>query len=37
VIAAFREVVNMTARQLEAWLDTAESKEVGYKEGGGGE
>ena len=37
VIAAFREVVNMTARQLEAWLDTAESKEVGYKERGGGE
>ena len=37
VIAAVREVVNMTARQLEAWLDTAESTEVGYKERGGGE
>lgn len=37
VIADFQEAVNMTARQLEAWLETEESKEVGSKEGGKGE
>lgn len=30
----FRDAVNMTPKQLGAWLDTAESKEVGQKEGG---
>ncbi|OBJ49076.1 DUF3140 domain-containing protein [Mycobacterium sp. 1423905.2] len=30
----FREVVNMTARELEKWLDTDESKSVGQKQGG---
>jgi ribosomal protein L11 len=27
----FRHTVNMTAAELEKWLDTAESKEVGQK------
>ena len=27
----FREAVNMTPGELEKWLDTAESKEVGWK------
>nr|WP_314446548.1 DUF3140 domain-containing protein [uncultured Sphingomonas sp.] len=27
----FSEAVNMTAAELEKWLDTAESKEVGWK------
>lgn len=36
-IADFKEAVNMTAAQLEKWLDTEESKEVGYKESEGGE
>ena len=31
----FDEVVNMTAGELEKWLDTDESKEVGQKDGGG--
>ncbi|WP_082373813.1 DUF3140 domain-containing protein [Nocardia sp. NRRL S-836] len=30
----FGAAVNMTAGQLEKWLDTAESKEVGDKSGG---
>jgi hypothetical protein len=29
--AQFRETVNMTPRELEKWLDTAESKSVGQK------
>ena len=33
----FKEVVNMTASELEKWLDTDESKEVGFKEDGAGE
>ncbi len=33
----FRSVVNMTAKQLENWLDTEESRRVGYKEDGEGE
>ncbi|WP_165233830.1 DUF3140 domain-containing protein [Aquisphaera insulae] len=37
VIADFKEAVNMTAHQLEAWLEKEESKEVGYKDGGKGE
>lgn len=30
----FQETVNMTARELEKWLDTEESKSVGQKQGG---
>ena len=33
----FSNAVNMTAKQIETWLDTDESKEVGQKKGGGGE
>jgi hypothetical protein len=31
-IKEFREVVNMPPKALEEWLDSDESKEVGYKE-----
>ncbi len=31
----FDEVVNMTAGELEKWLDTDESRAVGQKDGGG--
>lgn len=31
----FGEAVNMTAGELEEWLDTDESREVGQKNGGG--
>src|SRR5689334_11790021 len=31
----FKGTVNMTANELEKWLDTDESKEVGQKSGGG--
>lgn len=37
VAADFHEVVNMTASELETWLDTEESKSVGQKSGGAGE
>ena len=33
--AAFRDAVNMNASELEAWLETDESREVGQKDGGG--
>jgi hypothetical protein len=33
--AAFKDAVNMTASQLEKWLDSDESKQVGQKSGGG--
>ena len=33
VIDEFQQVINMTAEELESWLDTDESKEVGQKEG----
>lgn len=33
VIKEFKEVVNMTPKQIEAWLKTEESNKVGYKEG----
>jgi hypothetical protein len=33
----WKEAVNMTASQLEAWLETDESQEVGQKSGGSGE
>jgi hypothetical protein len=31
----FRDTVNMTAGELEKWLGTEQSKEVGQKDGGG--
>jgi hypothetical protein len=31
----FKDIVNMTAGELEKWLDTKESKEVGQKSGSG--
>jgi hypothetical protein len=34
---AFGEAVNMAPAELEKWLDTDESKEVGQKPDGGGE
>ena len=34
---AFKQAVNMTARQITAWLEMAESKEVGSKETDGAE
>jgi hypothetical protein len=33
----FRDTVNMTAHEIETWLDTEESRQVGQKSGGGGE
>ena len=33
VIDEFQQVINMTPEELESWLDTEESKEVGQKEG----
>ena len=33
VIDEFQQVINMTAEELESWLDTDESKEVGQKQG----
>lgn len=33
----FHDAVNMTAKELEHWLGTDESKEVGHKPEGGGE
>ena len=35
VRAEFRDVVNMAPKQLEEWLATDESREVGQKDGGG--
>jgi len=35
VMKEFDEVVNMSREELEEWLDTDESKEVGQKDGGG--
>ncbi|MFJ2824753.1 DUF3140 domain-containing protein [Streptomyces toxytricini] len=32
---AFADAVNMTAGELESWLDTEESKSVGQSDGGG--
>lgn len=34
VIDEFREVVNMTAQELESWLKTDDSKAVGQKDAG---
>lgn len=33
----FREAINMSAKELESWLDTEDSKSVGMKEQDGGE
>jgi hypothetical protein len=35
VIEEFGEAVNMSHKELEDWLRTDESKEVGQKDGGG--
>jgi hypothetical protein len=35
VFRSFKELVNMTAHQIEKWLDTNESREVGQKKEGG--
>lgn len=35
VIEEFDELVNMTPKELEDWLQTDESKEVGQSDGGG--
>ncbi len=35
VIEEFDEVINMSRKELEDWLETEESKEVGQKDGGG--
>ena len=37
VWSEFREVVNMTPKELEGWLGTDESKAVGQKSDGSGE
>ena len=36
-IGEFKKAVNMTAKNLEKWLETAESKKVGFKDDGKGE
>jgi DNA topoisomerase VI subunit B len=35
VMEEFDEAVNMSAKELEEWLQTEESREVGQKDGGG--
>jgi hypothetical protein len=37
IISDFRAAVNMSAHELEAWLQKEESKMVGYKNEGKGE
>lgn len=34
LLADFKEAVNMTPKELESWLQTAESQEVGQKKDG---
>src|SRR5919112_3381789 len=34
IVEEFNEAVNMSPKELEAWLKTEESKEVGQKDGG---
>lgn len=34
-IDEFNDAVNMTPSELDSWLDTEESREVGQKDGGG--
>jgi Protein of unknown function (DUF3140) len=36
-VTEFKDKVNMTTAKLEKWLETKESKEVGYKENDKGE
>lgn len=36
-VAEFKKVVNMTPKKLADWVQTAESKKVGWKEDGAGE
>ena len=36
-IRAFKQAVNMSPQKLAAWLETPESKEVGFKSSEGGE
>ena len=36
-IRAFKQAVNMSPKTLAAWLETPESKEVGFKSSEGGE
>lgn len=36
-ISEFKKAVNMTAHEIEKWLGTKESKEVGFKENDGDE
>jgi hypothetical protein len=35
IIEEFDETINMTSKELEEWLETAESKSVGQSDGGG--
>ncbi len=35
VVEEFDEAVNMSSEELEEWLETEESKEVGQKDGEG--
>jgi hypothetical protein len=35
IIEEFEEVVNMTPKELEEWLETEESRSVGQSDGGG--
>jgi hypothetical protein len=37
VLSDFQSAVNMTAHKLDEWLQTEESKKVGYKDEGKGE
>jgi hypothetical protein len=37
IYQAFKDLVNMTPKQIEKWLGTEESVEVGFKEKEGGE
>lgn len=37
VYAEFKDLVNMTPKQIETWLETDASKDVGFKSGGKGE
>jgi hypothetical protein len=36
-VRAFKDVVNMTPKRIETWLETDESKAVGQKRAGAGE
>jgi Protein of unknown function (DUF3140) len=34
IVREFKEAVNMSAKEIESWLKTKESEEVGQKDGG---